>query len=267
VRKFNYIQLFGKRPEPFSSVDVGERHVLSGFFSSAGKAKKQILLLLGTSLLLMLSSCTQTRATTDPLERFNRGANAFNGTLDRVFLKPVTQGYVAVAPGFVETGVSNFFDNASYPVVFVNQFLQGKVVAGLQDTSRFIINSTIGIGGLFDVASSIGLDEHNEDFGQTLGAWGVDTGPYLVLPFWGPATFRDGFGDILGSYGYLPRYIDHVPTRNSVYALGVIDKRAGALAAEQLLSGDRYLFLRDAYLQQRQFLVDDGEQEIDPFLD
>lgn len=214
-----------------------------------------------------LAGCVQTQQSYDPFESVNRQTYSFNTFADRTVLRPVAVAYQEVIPQLFRTRISNVFDNASYPLVFVNQFLQGKVKTGIKDTSRFVVNSTIGIGGLFDVASHLDLAKNSEDFGQTLGVWGLATGPYLVLPLLGPATFRDGIGDIADFYGRLNSYIDHVPTRNVVNGIYFIDLRQRLLAAERLLSGDKYLFTRDAYLQQRQFEVIDGKTQSDPFLD
>ncbi|MDT8428096.1 MAG: VacJ family lipoprotein [Pseudomonadales bacterium] len=226
----------------------------------------QFAVILSTTMLLASVSHAQ-NPTADPLQAFNRRVQAFNDVFDRYLLKPATQVYVAVIPGFARRGVNNAFNNAAYPTVFINQFLQGRFSDGASDTARFVVNTTIGIGGLFDVARRIGLPAHNEDFGQTFASWGAGSGPYLVVPFWGPATIRDGLGDIADFYAYLPTYIDHVPTRNSVTGFSFIDLRAEVLQQEQLVSGDRYLFIRDVYLQRRQFLNNNGAEVDDPFLD
>jgi phospholipid-binding lipoprotein MlaA len=203
----------------------------------------------------------------DPLEPFNRKIFAFNQEVDRLVLKPVAQGYEYILPRFVRTGINNFFDNLLYPTVFVNQFLQGKFRLAVQDFGRFAINSTMGIGGLFDVASEVGLMEHDEDFGQTFGVWGMTPGPYLVVPLWGPSTLRDGIGEVAGLYTNPMFYLEDETTRYVAFGLSLIDTRAELLGAEKLLSGDEYLFMRDAYLQRRDFLINDGEQTNDPFLD
>lgn len=218
-------------------------------------------------VLVGLAGCAQTQQAYDPFEPVNRQIYSFNTFADRTVLRPAAVAYQTVIPQFLRTRVSNLFDNAGYPLVFVNQFLQGKFETGIQDTGRFVVNSTIGIAGLFDVATGLNLPRNNEDFGQTLGAWGLASGPYVMLPFLGPSTFRDGVGDIADYYGGLNSYIDHVPTRNVVNGIYFIDLRRRLLAAERLLSGDKYLFTKDAYLQQRQFEVADGKTESDPFLD
>lgn len=221
----------------------------------------------GLLVLVSLSGCVQSTQVYDPFETVNRQIYSFNDFADRILLRPVAVAYQKITPQFFRTRVSNVFDNARYPIVFINQFLQGNFPDGFRDSGRFVVNSTIGIGGLFDVAANMNLPENDEDFGQTLGVWGFTNGPYIVVPFFGPATVRDGVGDIADYYGSLNSYIDHVPTRNVVTGAYYIDQRQRLLAAERLLSGDRYLFVRDAYLQQRQFEVSNGEEVSDPFLD
>ncbi|ODS23004.1 hypothetical protein AB835_11165 [Candidatus Endobugula sertula] len=185
---------------------------------------------------------------------------SFNNTLDTYFLKPVSQGYRYVTPDFVETGISNLFSNLGEMSNIFNAALQGKGERVAHYTGRFLFNSTIGLGGLFDVADAIGIEKINgEDFGQTLGTWGVESGPYLVLPFLGPSTIRDGFSIPVNTYTDPVTYIDHVPTRNRVLFVKTVDTRAKLLKVEELISGDRYLFMRDAYLQRREFLINDGE--------
>ena len=205
--------------------------------------------------------------TADPWEGMNRRIQAFNDTADRWVLKPVAKGYVNVTPRLVRTGISNFFINLMYPLVVVNQFLQGKFAEGASDTGRFVMNTTLGIGGLFDPASGAHLPLHDEDFGQTFARWGVGSGPYLVLPFLGPSTVRDGVGSAVSFAVQPTRYlIEDDNTRYALTALNLIQVRAGLLDAEQLISGDRYLFFRDAFLQRRQYMIQDG-QVTDEFLD
>lgn len=229
----------------------------------------RVLWRVATSLLVLviLGGCVQSTQVFDPFETVNRQIYSFNEFADRILLRPVAVAYQKTLPQYFRTRVSNVFDNARYPVVFVNQFLQGNFPDGFRDSGRFVVNSTIGIGGLFDAATSINLPKNDEDFGQTLGVWGFSNGPYIVVPFFGAATVRDGVGDIADYYGSLNSYIDHVPTRNVVTGVYFVDQRQRLLAAERLLSGDRYLFVRDAYLQQRQFEVSNGEEVSDPFLD
>lgn len=210
----------------------------------------------------------QEQQVNDPLEGMNRAVHGFNEVVDKAVFKPLAQGYRFIAPDFVEEGVSNFFDNLFYPTTIINQFLQGKFETGVQDFTRFALNTTLGIGGLFDVASQGGLKEHKEDFGQTFGVWGMGTGPYLVLPFWGPSNVRDGVGSVAGLYTNPIHYVEDDTAKYSLLAMSIIDTRAEMLKAEELITGDKYLFMRDAYLQRRQFMVNDKKvEEHDPFLD
>jgi len=192
---------------------------------------------------------------------------AFNDTIDGAILKPVAKGYVRVLPAPLRTGVGNVFANLWTPTTIINQFLQGKPDEGVRDIARFLVNSTFGVLGIFDVASRSGLEKDVEGFGQTLAVWGVPSGPYLVVPFIGPSGFRDGAGDIAGLYTYPLAYADN-ELRYPAFATEFIHQRAQLLSAEKLVGGDRYLFIRDAYLQRRADLVRDGEAgDSDPFLD
>jgi phospholipid-binding lipoprotein MlaA len=198
----------------------------------------------------------------DPFESFNRAMYGFNDTLDRYVLKPVAKGYRAALPGPVRKGVSNFFSNLREPIVFVNNALQGKLKNAASDLGRFLTNSTIGVFGLFDVATEFGLERHNEDLGQTLGVWGVKEGPYLVLPFFGPSTIRDGVS-LYGDYQlYPPRYVEDDEAMWALYITEVIDTRARLLDAgdilDQAAGDDPYLFVREAYRQRRRSLIGDG---------
>jgi phospholipid-binding lipoprotein MlaA len=213
---------------------------------------------------LLLAGCVNPAE--DRFEPVNRPVFALNQGLDRALIRPLARGYVTVTPDLVQDGVYNFFDNLGYPVVALNQFLQGKPGEGVRDTARLLVNSTLGVGGLMDMASGMGLRRNEEDFGQTFGYWGIEPGAYVVLPIWGGVTIRDGIGDALGGLLYPPRLLDDVPTRNAVMALRLVSGRAGALGTEDLITGDPYIFLRDAYLQRRESLVGDGEVE-DPFTD
>ena len=216
---------------------------------------------------ILLSGCAQTERRQDPFEPFNRQMFAFNETIDGAVLKPLAKGYVKVLPAPVRTGVGNVFANLWTPTTIVNQFLQGKPDEGMRDIARFLVNSTVGVLGIFDIASRSGLEEDVEDFGQTLAVWGVPSGPYLVVPFIGPSGFRDGAGDIAGLYTYPPTYAED-ELRYAAFATEFIHQRAQLLSAEKLVGGDRYLFIRDAYLQRRADLVRDGEAgDSDPFLD
>jgi len=204
----------------------------------------------------------------DPLERVNRAVFAFNDGADKYMLTPVAKGYRAVLPGFLRTGISNFFSNLEDVWVSVNDLLQGKFQEGMEDITRVIFNSTFGIAGIFDFASDVGLPKRTEDFGQTLGWWGVGSGPYVVIPLLGPSTVRDGFGLLVdGRADLVYRGIDDVPLRNSVYATRAISNRANLLDASSVLEQaalDRYAFVRDAWLQRRRNLVYDGNPPREP---
>lgn len=220
--------------------------------------------LLPLSLLLLTVGCASPYE--DRFESVNRPIRKFNDALDKVLTKPLAQGYVAVVPQFAQDGVANFFVNLRYPVVPLNQLLQGKPKLAAQDTARFLVNSTIGVAGLFDPATGMGLPRHQEDFGQTFGVWGFPAGDYFVLPVYGGGTTRDLVGDALGLFFYAPRYMGEAEHRLAVIALDTVNVRAQVLAAEGLVRGDRYIFLRDSWLQRREFLTNDGVVE-DPFLD
>ncbi len=197
----------------------------------------------------------------DPFETFNRGVYKFNDTLDKAVVKPVAKGYKAVVPSPVQKGLSNFFSNLNDVTVTANDLLQLKVKQAASDTGRMLVNTTVGVLGLIDVASSVGLAKHNEDFGQTLGYWGVGSGPYLMLPFFGPSSVRDSVGLYADTVTSETSRLKHVAVRNEVYATTFLVKRASLLDEEKVLDEaaiDRYSFIRDAYLQHRQNLVYDG---------
>jgi phospholipid-binding lipoprotein MlaA len=224
---------------------------------------KQFFAIVVVCSLTALTGCASVNAPkADPLEGLNRTTFKVNETVDDYVLKPVAKGYQAVTPGFVRSGVSNAFSNIGDVGTSVNNLLQGKPGNALSDVGRFVVNSTLGILGLFDVASGMGLEKHQEDFGQTLGSWGVGSGPFLVLPLLGPSTLRDAAAISVDSYTGYSRYMGHVPTRNSVQALGIINFRADLLNTTSTLdeaSLDKYQFIRDAYLQRRLSQVYDGK--------
>lgn len=212
---------------------------------------------------VFLSGCATTSGSNanDPLEGFNRAMFDFNDGLDRVALKPAATAYQEVLPSFVQTGINNFFGNIGDVWTMVNNFLQGKAEQGLSDVMRVTFNSTIGFGGLLDIASEAGIPKHKEDFGQTLGKWGVASGPYVVLPLFGPSTLRDTAALPVDIYGDLWTYVTPVDVRNVGAVVRVIDLRASALNATNLLEDvalDRYTFIRGAYLQRRESQVNDG---------
>lgn len=203
--------------------------------------------------MLALAGCATTADNPDPYEGFNRAMFRVNEGIDVVF-KPVAQGYDAVTPQPIRTGIGNFFGNLGDVWISVNNLLQGKPVEGVSDMWRFIINSTVGLGGFLDFASEMGLEKHSEDFGQTLAVWGVGEGAYLFWPVLGPRTTRDTFGLVVDLYGDPLAHIDHVPVRNSLWGLRLVDRRASLLPSEKLIEEaafDKYTYIRDAYLQNR----------------
>jgi phospholipid-binding lipoprotein MlaA len=209
------------------------------------------------------------RDSRDPLERMNRATFAFNDTVDRAVTKPIARTYRRVTPHFVQTGVSNFMDNVNYPIVIVNDLLQGKFKPAISDTSRFVLNSLAGVGGLFDPATAAGLAKNDEDLGLTLGKWGVHQGPYLVLPILGPSTFRDGFGRLGDEFITPLNYVSNQWIRYPLDALYYLDVRARLLDVEGALDTayDRYAVLRSVYLQRRQYKVTEGAEPEDAPLD
>ncbi|WP_296247282.1 MlaA family lipoprotein [Pseudomonas sp. UBA4194] len=219
----------------------------------------------GTCLLfgLALAPMVSQAAEEDPWEPVNRVIFRVNDTLDTYALKPLAQGYQFVTPQFLEDGIHNVFRNIGDVGNLANNVLQAKPAAAGTDTARLIFNTTFGLFGFFDVGTKMGLQRSDEDFGQTLGYWGVSSGPYVVLPLLGPSTVRDAVAKYPDAYATPYRYIDHVPTRNTALGVNVIDTRASLLSAEKLINGDKYIFLRNAYLQNREFRVKDGQVEDD----
>ncbi len=197
----------------------------------------------------------------DPFERYNRHMSEFNERVDRAVIKPVAQAYVDYVPSPVRDCVGNIFSNIGDVPNALNNLLQGKPREAVSDICRVVINTTVGVLGCFDVASKAGLDKSDEDFGQTLGRWGAGPGPYFVWPFLGPSTIRDSFGRVVGFYTDPVDYVESVRLRNSMYAVRFIDFRASLFPAERVIEGaalDKYLFIRDAYLQRRRNLIYDG---------
>lgn len=209
--------------------------------------------------LLCISVLAQAASEDDPWESFNRPIFTFNDTLDTYALKPLAQGYQAITPQFLEDGIHNMFANVGDVGNLANNLLQGKLEAAGIDTSRVLFNTTFGLLGFFDVASKMELRKSDEDFGQTLGVWGVGSGPYVVLPLLGPSSGRDAVAKIPDSLLEPYPYINDVPARNLIHGVEVVDTRANLLSAEKLISGDKYVFIRNAYLQNREFRVTDGK--------
>ncbi len=211
---------------------------------------------------LLLGGCaSSSHNPQDPFESFNRGVYRFNDTLDKAVVKPVAKGYNTLMPAPLRMMASNFFSNLNDVVVAANDLLQFKVVRAISDGGRILVNSTVGLYGLVDVASHVGLQKHDADFGLTLGVWGMGSGPYLVLPFLGPSTVRDGIGVYADSYLGPTKNVDNVVDRNELVAGNLLNTRAQLLSKESILDEamiDPYSFIRDAYLQHRLNKVYDG---------
>ncbi len=230
------------------------------------------------SMLLILSAgCagTQSRHTdpeNDPWEGFNRKTHSFNMALDKSVARPIAKVYNAITPKPVQSGVRNFFRNLDYPVTFINQVLQGKFKQSGINTGRFLINSTIGILGLFDVATRMGIPDYDEDFGQTLAKWGYTDSRYLVLPLFGPSTFRDGIGRSIYGYAHPVSYVAREEHLYTPMVVNLIQTRAAFLNQDDTLSDayDPYTLVRDAWLQNREFKIYDGNPPLvdyDAYLD
>lgn len=215
------------------------------------------LMTLLLSITIILGGCASTGSSDprDPIEEFNRAMFKFNEGIDNALFKPIAKGYRTAVPPPINQGVSNFFGNINDVVSAVNGLLQAKFKQGGSDIARVLINSTLGIFGLFDFATDMGFEKHDEDFGQTMGKWGIGNGPYLVLPILGPSTVRDTAGFVVDANAFDPIYqADHIPTRNSLLVTEAIDTRAGLLGASNVLEKaalDRYEFLKESYLQRR----------------
>lgn len=256
--------------------------ILRNVISVIGSNYRVIILFI--VYICFLSGCASTPKSTDPdldpidpHEKINRASYDFTDKVDRAVFEPIVNAYIDYVPNAAQRSIGNFYDNLSYPNVVLNSFLQGKMKQGAQDTVRFFVNSTIGMFGLFDMATHMGLQKHDEDFGQTLGVWGVNPGSYLFIPFLGPSSERDVTnipvslftnvlfyaGLVVGSYFAAPLTV-----------LGAIDKRArlaGPMRVRDEAAIDPYLFVREATIQQREFLIHDGNPPLDlyyePFQD
>ena len=215
-------------------------------------------------LVLCLSACATTQEV-DPYEDFNRKMFAVNRFGDKVIYKPFGKAYKAVVPSFARKGVNNFFDNLTTPRSALNNFLQGKPGRGFNELGRFLFNSTLGIGGLFDIAAKGGMPRYDEDFSQTLAVWGAPEGPYLVIPIWGPRTVLSTASIPVDFATDLQRQIGDTSLRDKLYILRLIDTRSRLLTTEEILnkSQDPYIAFREAYLQNRQFVIYDGDPPVD----
>jgi phospholipid-binding lipoprotein MlaA len=224
-------------------------------------------------VVLLLSICNGCATATDqpetpnpdPFEGANRVVFAFNDSVDRWVLAPVARGYNGIMPVFAQRGVSNFFANLYDLNGAVNAVLQGRFTNAAKNTGRFVVNSTVGMLGFVDVATEMGISPYRTDFGHTLAIWGFRSGPYLMVPLFGPRTVRSGVGTAFDTVASLQWQMD-TTTRNWLFAVEIIDNRAALTAAEDLITGDRYIFIRDAYLQQREYFVTGGVVE-DTFSD
>ncbi len=219
------------------------------------------------SLLPGCATTEEARAANDPLEPMNRKFHAFNDTLDRRILEPVADAYVKVTPEKVRTSIGNFFINLGYPLVALNNVLQGKADEGIRDVLRIVFNTTLGIGGLFDVASGLDLPRHEEDFGQTLAVWGVGEGIYLELPFFGPASLRT-LPDVAAGVAPGPLFVLGPVVTVPLSAVEVVDDRGRldtAIEVRRQVALDPYVFTREAYRQRRTFLIYDGDPPLETF--
>jgi phospholipid-binding lipoprotein MlaA len=213
-----------------------------------------VLLLAGTAGVAQDGSANK-----DPWEPFNRKMYVFNDTLDRWVLKPTARGYKFIMPDFAEQGVTNFITNVYDFNSFFNSILQGEFAGSVNAGGRFLINSTLGLLGLVDVATEMGVEPFRSDFGQTLAVWGVGSGPFVMMPVIGPRTVRSTVGYFADTYSSIPALLNDNPIAWTFWTVEVIDYRARLLDAEDLMTGDRYIFLRDAYLQRREFFVSRGQ--------
>ena len=215
-------------------------------------------------VLILLSGCSYQNELIndpiDPLENSNRSIYTFNENLDEAILEPAADGYDYITPKFLQKGFNNFFDNINYPITIINQLLQGNIGESLQDTLRFTINTTIGIFGLFDPASSMGLTEHDEDFGQTLAVWGVKEGPYLMLPFFGPKTLRSLTGDLTDVLFNPLLNIDDTNLKIKTNLINILQDRSDLSTLEEELdnSFDPYQYIKDSYIQNRKYKIYNG---------
>lgn len=226
------------------------------------------------ALVLLMQGCASTKAGPDPFESWNRSVFGFNDKLDEAVLAPVAQGYRKWLPQPVRTGIGNFTANTQDAWSAANQFLQGRPADGMADVMRFLTNSTFGLLGLLDVATELGLERHGEDLGQTLGVWGVKPGPYIVWPLFGPSTMRDSSVSLVDQYGSVDSLITPVYDRYVLTAARLVHSRANLLGASGMLDSislDKYLFIRDSFLQRRRSQIyngnppeEDSEEGVEP---
>ena len=218
-------------------------------------------------LILLLSFPIFGEEINDPFEDLNRDIFIFNEKLDEKLLKPAALTYRKVTPQFARTGVTNFFNNLEEIDTTINQILQGELKYAFNDAGRFVINSTIGLFGLIDVASKMGLEKHEEDFGQTLGVWGFDSGPYIMIPFLGPSNPRDLLSRPISSFLSGTFAMEDNDVKITLVGIDALETRERLLDAETLIIGDKYIFVKDAYIQSREYEINNGSTEDDEFLD
>ena len=224
------------------------------------------------AVMIFLTGCSSSQLAeeeeiNDPFEPVNRAIYGFNEVADKYVSRPIAKGYQFITPAVIRTGVTNFFDNISYPVDIINAVLQGKFKQAGLDTTRFIINTTVGVLGIMDPATDAGLAKNDEDFGQTLGVWGVPQGPYLMVPFFGPRTMRSGVGDLAGLYVNPQFRIFSSSVQTKVNIFWLVHERSKLIGIDEEVQRafDRYAFVRDAYLQNRRFLLYDGNPPLNDF--
>ncbi|HVC01721.1 MAG TPA: VacJ family lipoprotein [Steroidobacteraceae bacterium] len=224
--------------------------------------KRPALAVLGLMAATALSACVTLppnapRSRQDPFERWNRGVYNFNDVLDRHVAKPVARTYVRVVPHPVRTGVSNFFANLDTPTVMINDALQGQFRSAANDLGRFLLDSTVGLGGLLDPATQIGMDRNDADFGETLGVWGMHPGPFLELPLLGPSDMRDGPARVVDAYTNPAKYVTNTDVTYGLLGLDLVKTRASLLPLDATLKNafDPYAFIRNAFLQHRAYMI------------
>lgn len=235
------------------------------------KPLASLLIVVSTSGLLGCASIPEVdKNPADPWESYNRGMHNFNTVVDNATLKPVAKGYRKIIPSPARRGVSNFFQNLSTPGSMINNFLQGKPSRGFSELARFAVNSTIGIGGLIDIATASGIEEYSEDFGQTAAVWGVPSGPFVMLPFLGPSTVRGAVARPIDRLADPLYHYDNTSVRDPLIVLSIIDLRYRLLVTDKILedSKDAYVTIRESYLQNREFQIFDGDPpDDDDFFD
>ena len=218
-------------------------------------------------LVLLFSFPLFAKEINDPFEDLNRDIFVFNEKLDEKILKPTALVYRKVTPQFARTGVTNFFNNLEEIDTTINQVLQGEIKYAFNDAGRFVINTTIGLFGLIDIASKMGLEKHEEDFGQTLGVWGISSGPYIMLPFLGPSNPRDLLSRPISSFLSGTFAMEDNDVKFTLVGIDALETRERLLDAETLIIGDKYMFVKDAYVQSREYEIKNGSTEDDVFLE